>query len=223
MEFYSYWRSSAAYRVRIALAVKGLPVEMHYVHLLKEGGQQRLPDYRLLNPSQLVPTLVDGDFSLSESSAICEYLQDRFGGAPLYPQDAQARARVRQVQAWLRSDLMALRSERSTEVVFYRPTPYAAKIGLRVQGTAEAPFQIHGVSDPVTCATNNARMRSGSCSTTTRRATSLSTMRAHCKGPCRRASIASPCSCIRPRRCSTRCWRRSSPTGCRRTPAISRG
>jgi glutathione S-transferase len=69
-----------------------------------------------------VPTLVDGDFTLTESSAITEYLDDVHPAAPLYPADPRTRARVRQVQAWIRSDLLALRQDRSTNVVFYAPT-----------------------------------------------------------------------------------------------------
>lgn len=117
----SQFTSPYALSVFVSLKVKGIDFELRTLDL--SAGQNTGADYVAASLTARVPTLVDGDFSLSESSAICEYLQDRFGGAPLYPQDAQARARVRQVQAWLRSDLMALRSERSTEVVFYRPTP----------------------------------------------------------------------------------------------------
>jgi len=69
-----------------------------------------------------VPALVDGDFSLSESSAIIEYLDEKWpapGHPPLLPQDLRQRARARQIMAWLRSDLMPIREERSAEYVFY--------------------------------------------------------------------------------------------------------
>ncbi|MEO8118750.1 MAG: glutathione transferase [Rhodoferax sp.] len=66
-----------------------------------------------------VPTLLHNGFSLSESSAISEYLDEVFPGTPLYPAEPHSRARARQVQAWLRSDLLPIRQERSTEVVFY--------------------------------------------------------------------------------------------------------
>ena len=68
-----------------------------------------------------IPTLAHDDFSLSESSAISEYLDEVFPEPPVYPRDPRARARARQVQAWLRSDLMPIRHERSTEVVFHKP------------------------------------------------------------------------------------------------------
>lgn len=112
MEFYSYWRSSAAYRVRIALAVKGLPVEMHYVHLLKEGGQQRLPDYRLLNPSQLVPTLVDGDFTLNQSLAILEYLEVKHPQPALLPADLHLAMKVRAITLDIACDIHPLNNLR---------------------------------------------------------------------------------------------------------------
>jgi len=73
-----------------------------------------------------VPLLVEGDFRLSESSAIAEYLETRYPApayATVYPQDEQRRARARQLQAWLRSDLLPLRQQRTTEVVFLRPFP----------------------------------------------------------------------------------------------------
>ncbi len=71
---YTYWRSSAAFRVRIALAVKQLAVTQVPVHLLKNGGEQKSADYQALNPSQLVPCLQDGDLTLNQSLAIIEYL-----------------------------------------------------------------------------------------------------------------------------------------------------
>jgi len=75
--------------------------------------------YAATSLTQRVPTLVQGDFALSESSAITEYLEETFPETRVYPQDRLLRARARQVQAWLRSDLMPIREERSTQVVFY--------------------------------------------------------------------------------------------------------
>jgi glutathione S-transferase len=81
--------------------------------------QNLIPPYANILPTRRVPTLVHGDFSLSESSAIDEYLSELFPAAQLYPADPKARAKARQVQAWIRSDLMPIRQERSTNVVFY--------------------------------------------------------------------------------------------------------
>jgi glutathione S-transferase len=104
----------------VALRVKGVAFELARIDLA--GHQNDEPAYAAASLTRRVPTLVDGTFSLSESSAIAEYLDETIPGPRLYPQDVEARARARQVQAWLRSDLMALREERSTVVVFHRPT-----------------------------------------------------------------------------------------------------
>ncbi|SAI11276.1 glutathione S-transferase [Bordetella ansorpii] len=104
----------------VALKEKALPFDLVTLDL---GKQENLhPDYADTSLTRRVPTLLHGGFSLSESSAITEYLEDVFPGAtPVYPADAQQKARARQVQAWLRSDLMPIREERTTVVVFYRP------------------------------------------------------------------------------------------------------
>lgn len=112
----SQFVSPYALSAYVALRVKGLAFEEAVVNLVPE--QLQAADYRARSLTCRVPTLVDGDFSLSESSAISEYLEDRYPAVPLYPRDARQRARARQVQAWLRSDLAALREERTTEVVF---------------------------------------------------------------------------------------------------------
>jgi len=95
-KLYSYFRSSATYRVRIALNLKGLPYEVLPVHLLRNGGEQRRAAYSRLNPAQLVPALVDGDAVLTQSLAILEYLEEAHPSTPsLLPSDAIGRARVR--------------------------------------------------------------------------------------------------------------------------------
>lgn len=111
----------------VALHEKGLPFELVPIDLA--AGINHLPEYAALSLTQRIPTLTHEDFSLSESSAIAEYLDDVFPGTRLYPSEPRSRARARQVQAWLRSDLMPIRQERSTEVVFYRPshTPLSAE------------------------------------------------------------------------------------------------
>ena len=94
---YGYWRSSAAYRVRIALNLKGLSYESRPVHLLRDGGEQHAAGYRAINPQQLIPCLLDGDRVITQSLAIMEYLDDFYPEleTALLPVDARGRARVR--------------------------------------------------------------------------------------------------------------------------------
>ena len=96
MKLYSYFRSSAAYRVRIALNLKGLSYETAAVHLIKDGGHNRRPEYRAINPQMRVPALVtDGGDTLIQSLAIIEYLDETHPEPPLLPKDPVARAKVR--------------------------------------------------------------------------------------------------------------------------------
>ena len=98
MKLYSYFRSSAAYRVRIALNLKNLPYEYMPVHLLRAGGEQLTADYRKLSPDAIVPTLVDGDdVVLQQSLAIIEYLEETHPNPPLLPAAAADRAYVRAI------------------------------------------------------------------------------------------------------------------------------
>ena len=93
---YNYFRSSASFRVRIALNLKGLPYEYASVHLVRGGGEQFAPAFRALNPAALVPVLVEDDgTALTQSLAICEYLEETHPEPPLLPGSPQARARVR--------------------------------------------------------------------------------------------------------------------------------
>lgn len=94
MKLYGYWRSTAAYRVRIALHLKGIDFDSISVHLVKNGGEQHKSDYAVINPNHLVPTLVEGDFSLHQSLAIIDYVEATKSGLSLYPDGAQARAKV---------------------------------------------------------------------------------------------------------------------------------
>jgi len=95
MKLYGYWRSTAAYRVRIALHLKDIPFESVSIHLVKGGGEQHGSIYSELNPNHLVPTLVDGDFSLNQSLAIIDYLEQTNAKHALYPNDAKSKAKVR--------------------------------------------------------------------------------------------------------------------------------
>src|SRR5690606_6749265 len=112
MQLYSYFRSSAAYRVRIALNIKGIAYEYLGVHLLKDGGQQLSDGYRALNPSALVPTLVDADVTLGQSLAIIEYLDETHPQPPLLPADAAGRARVRAIAQAIACDTHPLNNLR---------------------------------------------------------------------------------------------------------------
>ena len=95
MKLYNYFRSSASYRVRIALALKGLDYDYIPVHLVK---REQLDDsYASISASRLVPTLTDGEAVLSQSLAICEYLDETHPQPPLLPADALGRARVRAI------------------------------------------------------------------------------------------------------------------------------
>jgi maleylacetoacetate isomerase len=112
MKLYGYFRSSAAYRVRIALNLKGLSYELVQVHLLREGGEHHGQDYLALNPQGLVPTLVDGEHVLTQSLAICEYLDERFPDPPLLPTQPSERARVRALAQLVACDIHPLNNPR---------------------------------------------------------------------------------------------------------------
>ena len=109
---YTYFRSSAAYRVRIALLLKGLDHTYVPVHLLRNGGEQRSATYSALNPAQLVPTLVDGDLVLGQSVAIMEYLEEAYPTPALMPTDVQQRARVRSLVQTIACDIHPLNNLR---------------------------------------------------------------------------------------------------------------
>ena len=105
--------------VFVSLTEKGIPFEIKTVDLQAQENCQL--SYVEISLSRRVPTLVQGKFSLSESSAISEYLEEQYPFPPyprVYPAGVRARAIARELQAWLRSDLMPIRAERSTEVIF---------------------------------------------------------------------------------------------------------
>jgi len=105
MKLYTYFRSSAAYRVRIALALKGIDYEAVPVHLLRDGGEQLKPGYRAVNPQGLVPALDDGGTLLTQSLAIIEYLEETRPEPPLLPRDPEGRAKVRAVALAIACDI----------------------------------------------------------------------------------------------------------------------
>ena len=105
MKLYTYFRSSAAYRVRIALNLKGLDYEAVPVHLLREGGQHLMDNFLTINPSGLVPALQDDRMTLTQSMAIIEYLDELHPMVPLLPKDAVGRARVREMAQIIACDI----------------------------------------------------------------------------------------------------------------------
>jgi maleylpyruvate isomerase len=94
MKLYNYFRSSASFRVRIALALKNIKYEYIPVHLMKNGGEQLRQDYRELNPLGEVPCLVDGDFALTQSMAILFYLDEHSPHPRLFPEQGPMRAQI---------------------------------------------------------------------------------------------------------------------------------
>lgn len=102
----------------VALREKAISFDMVTVDLEKLA--HHAPAYAQVSGTQRVPMLVDEDFHLCESSAICEYLEDRYPQTPIYPQDTHAKAKAREIQAWLRSDLMPIREERPADAVFLK-------------------------------------------------------------------------------------------------------
>jgi maleylpyruvate isomerase len=105
MKLYTYFRSSAAYRVRIALNLKGLQYDAIPVHLLRGGGEQLQEQYRAINPSGLVPAFQDDYITLTQSMAILEYLEDAHPQPPIMPKDATERARVRELAQIIACDI----------------------------------------------------------------------------------------------------------------------
>jgi maleylpyruvate isomerase len=113
LKLYTYFRSSASFRVRIALNLKGLAYEPVFVHLPK--GEHRKPDYAALDPQALVPTLVDEQRALSQSLAIIEYLDETHPEPRLLPEDAAGRARVRSLSLLVACEIHPLNNLRTLQ------------------------------------------------------------------------------------------------------------
>lgn len=109
MQLYGYFRSSASYRVRIALNLKGIDCEQIPVHLVKNGGEQFSELFKAVNPESLVPALVDDhagqQIALSQSLAIMEYLEEKYPAQPLLPKDIGDRAYVRALSLAIACDI----------------------------------------------------------------------------------------------------------------------
>ncbi len=112
LRLYGYWRSSSSWRVRIALALKGLDYEARPVHLVREGGEQHRPEYRARNPQALVPLLEHGEFRLQQSLAICEYLDSLAPTPALVPHAPQAAAQVRALAQQIACEIQPLNNLR---------------------------------------------------------------------------------------------------------------
>ena len=120
----SQFASPYAMSAFVTLTEKGIPFNVEKIDL--DAGQNMQPPYRDISLTAKVPTLLHKGVYLSESSAIIEYLDEVFAAPDyhsVFPADVVDRARARQVQAWLRSDLMPIRTERTTAVIFFKPTP----------------------------------------------------------------------------------------------------
>ncbi|AMG04405.1 maleylacetoacetate isomerase [Vibrio mimicus] len=102
---YGYWRSSAAYRVRIALNIKQLTYESRAVHLSKDGGEQHHATFHHLNPSELIPVLIDGEFHLNQSLAIIEYLDEIYPEPRLIPARGAERYQVKALALDIAADI----------------------------------------------------------------------------------------------------------------------
>ena len=144
---YAMWAFVALREKRLSFAVQPVDLAARQHHDAAFGN-------RFLTGK--VPALVHGEFALAESSAIIEYLEDVFPAPahpPLYPADAQQRARARQIQAWLRSDLMALREERPTTVIFREPSPKPAmsSVGRSRKGVTAPTAWIRPRKRPIHC------------------------------------------------------------------------
>lgn len=109
---YGYWRSSATYRVRIALNLKLLAYEQHPIHLLSNGGEQHHPLFSTINPNELVPVLIDGEVTLNQSLAIMDYLDEVYPQFPLTPKDLKSRYLVKALAQDIAVDIHPLNNLR---------------------------------------------------------------------------------------------------------------
>jgi len=112
VELYTYFRSSASYRVRIAMNLKGLSSEQHFVHLTRDGGAQHSPAFTHINPEHLVPVLRDGEATLTQSLAMLEYLEERHPAPALLPAASADKAWVRSLALQIACEIHPLNNLR---------------------------------------------------------------------------------------------------------------
>lgn len=139
-----FWISPYAFTAFVALEEKGVSFETREVSL--GDGEHRDMTYARRSVTGRVPMLVHGDFALAESSAIAEYVDEAFDGPRLFPAHPEQRARARQVMAWIRSDLMALREERPTSTMFYERAK--KPMSMKCQASAEKLIETAGLLVP---------------------------------------------------------------------------
>lgn len=136
-----HWDSPWVFTVLVALREKGVPFDVRVLDL--DAKEQQRPEFRQRSLTARVPAIEDGDFVLSESSAIVEYLEERFP-APAWPRllpvGVRERARARQILGWLRSDLGALREERPTTTMFFETS--TRPLSPAAQAAAEKLFTV---------------------------------------------------------------------------------
>ena len=128
LKLYGYWRSSAAYRVRIALNLKGLDYEQVPVHLVRDGGEQHRPEYGTTNPQRLIPVLQHGQRLIRQSLAIIEYLDELWPDPPVLPASPRDRARARALALLVACDIHPLNNLR---VLQYLEREYSAPLSER--------------------------------------------------------------------------------------------
>lgn len=128
LKLYGYWRSSAAYRVRIALNLKGLDYEQVPVHLVRDGGEQHRPEYATTNPQRLIPVLQHGQRLIRQSLAIIEYLDELWPDPPALPASPRDRARARALALLVACDIHPLNNLR---VLQYLEREYSAPLSER--------------------------------------------------------------------------------------------
>jgi len=142
IRLFSYWRSSAAYRVRIALNLKGLRYDCVPVHLVDGGGQQHADAFHKLNPQELIPVLIDGERVVRQSMAIIEYLDEVYhaSGFVLLPPTARERARVRSLAQAVACDIHPLNNLRALDYLGQQFSATAAQKDAWVKHWIEAGF-----------------------------------------------------------------------------------